>query len=211
MGSRSVWSAPARVAKLADAGGLNPPSTHVEYGFESRPGHHLAGDMRIAKCADASRIVEGAQKVHRALKARTPLGWLAGRCSARTEAGHSVSTWASTLNLASAADSCARASAPSVLPRRHWPKRSGRRPAVWRCRGRRSRSASSSTTGSPQSDPRCDRPRHAGPNSSAFHCRRCRVRGAGDSVVVEPQRPVAHGSRERHRQAALSAAVHAST
>ena len=59
--------------------------------------------MRIAKCADASRIVKGAQKVHRALKARTPLGWLAGRCSARTEAGHSVSTRASTLNLASAA------------------------------------------------------------------------------------------------------------
>ena len=34
---------PARVAKLADAGGLNPPSTNVEYGFESRPGHHVAG------------------------------------------------------------------------------------------------------------------------------------------------------------------------
>jgi integrase len=28
------------VAKLADAGGLNPPSIHVEYGFKSRPGHH---------------------------------------------------------------------------------------------------------------------------------------------------------------------------
>ena len=27
------------MAKLADAGGLNPPSTHVECGFKSRPGH----------------------------------------------------------------------------------------------------------------------------------------------------------------------------
>jgi integrase len=37
--SHSVGRAPARVAKLADAGGLNPPSTHVECGFKSRPGH----------------------------------------------------------------------------------------------------------------------------------------------------------------------------
>jgi hypothetical protein len=36
----SVGGAPARVAKLADAGGLNPPSTHVECGFKSRPGHY---------------------------------------------------------------------------------------------------------------------------------------------------------------------------
>jgi hypothetical protein len=43
---------------------------------------------------------------------RTLLEWLAGRCSARTEAGLSVSTHASTLNPASAANFCARASAP---------------------------------------------------------------------------------------------------
>jgi hypothetical protein len=38
--SRNIAAQPARVAKLADAGGLNPPSIHVEYGFKSRPGHH---------------------------------------------------------------------------------------------------------------------------------------------------------------------------
>ena len=30
---------PARVAKLADAGGLNPLGVHSPCGFESRPGH----------------------------------------------------------------------------------------------------------------------------------------------------------------------------
>lgn len=36
------------MAKLADAGGLNPPSTNVEYGFKSRPGHHVAGIWLIS-------------------------------------------------------------------------------------------------------------------------------------------------------------------
>ena len=35
---RSLWSL-ARVAELVDAGGLNPPSTPVECGFDSHPGH----------------------------------------------------------------------------------------------------------------------------------------------------------------------------
>ena len=40
---RVVSGRTARVAKLADAGGLNPPSTHVECGFKSRPGHIYLG------------------------------------------------------------------------------------------------------------------------------------------------------------------------
>ena len=32
----------ARVAELADAGGLNPPDPKGSYGFKSRPGHHLS-------------------------------------------------------------------------------------------------------------------------------------------------------------------------
>ena len=45
--SRNIAAQPARVAKLADAGGLNPPSIHVEYGFKSRPGHLYEEPLRV--------------------------------------------------------------------------------------------------------------------------------------------------------------------
>jgi hypothetical protein len=45
-GEHLAWaSAPARVAKLADAGGLNPPESRDSCGFDPRPGHHLSGKI----------------------------------------------------------------------------------------------------------------------------------------------------------------------
>jgi integrase len=43
------------VAELADAGGLNPPSSRGEYGFKSRPGHLLPGTEHQTWSSDELR------------------------------------------------------------------------------------------------------------------------------------------------------------
>ena len=78
---------------------LNPPSTHVECGFKSRPGHDLAGSFQGRQTSDARKIA----KVHKrftALRGRERFsnGSRVGVPQER-RLGISVSTLASTLNL----------------------------------------------------------------------------------------------------------------
>jgi hypothetical protein len=68
------------VAKLADAGGLNPPSIHVEYGFKSRPGHDCAGVLQPRRFehtretpASAPKRAAGSALGHVQMQALTPL------------------------------------------------------------------------------------------------------------------------------------------